>query len=473
MTTQTHNTGPDINPVFAFGNWISQAPRDWPKEAEHSAFREFIDTIAVILPGTKEGATLNAMKTVSHWGTGPITAVGFNEGLPTPWAALINGTSGHALDLDDNFDPPKAHASTVLVPAILALGEELGASGSDCIDAYIVGLQILGRVGQGLNPAHRNRGWHATATVGSVGAAGACARLLKLGAQKSAMAISLSTSMAAGFMSQFGTQAKPLHAGLAARNGIMAASFAKNDMTAGIETLDGRTGMNRLMVGPDYEELRDTITHIEHGQNLRFETQNIGEPLLILEHGFRVKRFANCGAAHRAMDAMLYLREKHGFTADDVEKVDVFAPRVHFNNLMYERPENGLQSKFSIEHALAICLAQGTCGLNDFEDEAVARKDVQAIIPRIIRNPVDKLEGEFATYIDVTLNDGRTFREERAWPLGSKWAPFSDDEYWGKFETCARDVLPAQKTAEIRTILSEFPTLPNIQELMAVLRWQQ
>src|SRR5690606_32820466 len=119
-------------------------------------------------------------------------------------------TAAHALDFDDNFDPAKAHASAVLVPAILALGEQEGASGRACLDAYVVGLQIMGRVGQGLNPAHRNRGWHATGTVGALGAAAACARLLRLPAEQAAFALSIATSMAGGFMSQFGTMTKPL-----------------------------------------------------------------------------------------------------------------------------------------------------------------------------------------------------------------------------------------------------------------------
>lgn len=458
------------NPVKAYGHWIAGVENVWPPEALHSAYREFIDTIAVSIAGASESATLKAFDALSIWGEGSSSVIGFEKGLNPPWAAMVNGTSGHALDLDDNFDPPKAHASTVLVPAILALAEEVEASGEQCLDAYIVGLQILGRIGQGVNPTHRNRGWHATATLGSLGAAAACARLLALDGERASMALSLATSMAAGFMSQFGTEAKPLHAGLAARNGVMAAHLAKHGIEGSYDVLEGRTGMNRLMVGPDYEELRDNLTHIEHGQNLRFETISIGEPLLILEHGFRVKRFANCGAAHRAMDALLFLRSEHGFTVEDVAHIDVYAPRVHFNNLMYEWPETGLQSKFSIEHALAICLAQGECHLEDFEGEAARRPEIRALYPLIKRNPVDKLEGEFPTSIEVHLKAGTTYREERAWPLGSKWKPFSDEEYWQKFDICAKS---SPRANETKKQLERFPESTNVRELMTTLRWKQ
>jgi 2-methylcitrate dehydratase PrpD len=127
----------------------------------------------------------------------------------------------------------------VLVPPILAFAEQEKASGAACIDAYIAGLQILGRVGQGVNPIHRTRGWHATATVGAIGAAAASARMLRLDAGQASHALSIATSMAGGFMSQFGTMTKPMHAGLAAKAGVMAASLARGGIDAGYGTWTG------------------------------------------------------------------------------------------------------------------------------------------------------------------------------------------------------------------------------------------
>ncbi|MFQ5348061.1 MAG: MmgE/PrpD family protein [Rhodothalassiaceae bacterium] len=453
------------NPLLAYGRWIAETPHAWPAEALDSAHREFIDVVAVMVPGAVEPVTGLVYDTVRPWGEGTVTAVGRRQGLSAPWAAMVNGTAGHVLDFDDNFDPPKAHATTVLAPAIFALGEEIGASGAACLDAYIVGLQIMGRVGQGVNPVHRNRGWHATATMGAMGATAACARLHGLGAEQAAMALSLATSMAAGFMSQFGTMAKPIHAGLAAKAGIVAAGLARSGVTAGLGTLDGPTGMNRLMVGPDYEELRDSLTDIEHGQTLRFETEHVGEPLLITEHGFRVKRFANCGSAHRAMDALLHLRAEYGFGADDVARIVVHAPKVHLNNLMYEDPRTGLESKFSMEYALALCLAQGGAGLADFTDEAVMRPEIRRLFPLVERDPVDRLEGVFPTTVEVHLKDGRVVSETRAMPLGSKAAPFSTAQYWEKYESCVAGILSDDEAAALRQALENLPDLAAIGAL--------
>ncbi len=455
------------NPLLAFGEWLAATPAAWSEDARHSAHRELIDLVAVMVPGAAEDVTRHVFAVVSAWGDGPCACVGQSRRLAAPWAALVNGTAGHVLDFDDNFDPPKAHATTVLGPAIFALGEQQRASGAAIIDAYICGLQIMGRVGQGVNPTHRNRGWHATATVGAVGAAAACARLLGLDAQKAAYALSIATSMAAGFMAQFGTMTKPVHAGLAAKAGIMAASLAQAGVTAGLGALDGRTGMNRLMVGPDYEALRDGLTHVEHGQNLRFETENVGQPLLITEHGFRVKRFANCGAAHRAMDALLEIRAEQRLKPADVERVDVYAPRVHFNNLMYQQPADGLQSKFSIEYPLAVILTGGDCTLADFTDAGAARADVQALYPLIRRCPVDKLEGEFPTRVEVMMKDGQHFEKTKAWPAGSKAAPFTDAQYWEKYQAC---VAGHMTEAQANTLREGLARLPQLDEIGALTR---
>lgn len=452
----------ETNPVVAFGHWLAETGDLWPEAALEAAHRHFIDTAGVMVPGAAEPVTRRVFETVVGWGEGPAVAVGMGARLAPPWAAFVNGTAAHALDFDDNFDPAKAHASAVLVPAILALAEQEGASGRACLDAYIAGLQILGRVGQGVNPVHRNRGWHATATLGAIGSAAACARLLRLDAEKASFALSLATSMAAGFMSQFGTMAKPLHAGLAAKSGVLAASLARAGIDAGLDTLDGPHGMNHLMVGPDYEALRDGLTHIEHGQTLRFETAKVGDPLLILSSGLKVKRFPNCGSAHRAMDGLLELQERHDFSASDVAEIHVYAPVSHLNNLMYENPVDALQAKFSLEYGLAVALLTGNCTLTDFTDEAAQRSDIRAFYPRIHRHAVDKGEGEFPTRVEILLEDGRRFETAVQMPTGSLAAPFTPDQIWAKFDGCTAPMLNPDRARSLRAALDALPGLPSV-----------
>ncbi len=458
------------NPIDAYGAWLAETPDTWPADALHSAKRQFIDVMGVSILGARDASTAKVFETVEHWGDGPCTAIGRERTLSAPWAALVNGTAAHALDLDDNFDPAKAHATAVLAPAIIALGEQEKSSGHACLDAYICGLQIMGRVGQGVNPAHRNRGWHATATVGAIGAAAACARLLKLNATQAANAVSLSTSMAAGFMSQFGTMTKPIHAGLAAKSGVIAASMARTGITAGRETLDGPTGMNRLMVGPDYEKLRDAITKPEHGQNLKFETESIGTPLLIIDNGFRVKRFANCGSAHRAMDALSLLKEERGFSVDDVAKINARLPKTHLNNLMHHDPKDPMQAKFSLQYGLAVVLRTGGCALHDFTPEAVMRPEIRSLYKIIEAKPIDKSEGEFPTSVEVHLKTGAVLEKSLAMPLGSKAAPFTDEQYWNKFDDCVGTLITPGELAQVKQYLEDLQQLQDVTLVMTPLR---
>jgi len=457
--------------LTAFGRWVAETGSDWPAPALEAARLQYIDLIGVAIAGAREDVSRLTHSAIARWGGGNSTVIGRPDGLAPPWAALANGTAAHALDFDDNFDPAKAHASAVLIPAILALAEERPAPGFAVLDAYIVGLQIMGRVGQGINPFHRNRGWHATATVGAIGAAAACGRLLALSSAQATHALSLATSMAAGSMAQFGTMAKPLHAGLAAKAGVMAASLAQAGLNAGTGTLDGPYGINRLMVGPDYEELRDAIRHIEHGQTMRFSATEVGEPLLILSDGFRVKRFANCGSAHRAMDALLELIERHGFGADDVEQVTVSAPVSHLNNLKYDCPETVLEAKFSLEFGLAVLLRTGQCRLTDFSPEMIASPSVRALYSRIARVPIDAAEGVFPTRVHVRLRGGEEHTAVVAMPAGSHAAPFPEEAYWSKFEACLSYAEGAGAFKDLKSTLLALEKLPDIRALTQHLRF--
>ena len=459
------------NPLQAFAEWTSGVDHQWSELASQRAINAFIDIIAVMIPGSREVVCDKVYKLAKSWGRGNCSAVGFDAGLSAPLAALVNGTSAHAIDFDDNFDPAKAHATAVLAPALLALAEDSDLQGRALIDAYIVGLQIMGRVGQGVNPFHRNRGWHATATVGTVGCAAGCARLLGLSTSETAHAISIATSMCGGFMSQFGTMTKPLHAGFAASGAVKAALFAQAGITAGDQTLHGVHGMGTLMVGQDVESLRASMVgKVEHGQTVKFATKDIGSPLMIEAYGLKVKRFPNCGSVHRSLDGLLALKEKHGFTANEVSDILVRAPASHLRNLKYERPVNSLQAKFSLEYGVAVALLRGEAGLTEYTEDVIMSPDIQAVLPLTRKEYVEKMESEFPTEVHVTLRDGRSFSTSVDMPVGSTAAPLTQSQLGDKFDACARNYLPVKKQLAIKNMLNNLGDNQSISELMVGVR---
>jgi 2-methylcitrate dehydratase PrpD len=458
------------NPLHAFADWTCSVSSSWSDTALHRAKNAFIDVIAVIIPGAREPVTQKTYNLAKEWGQGVCSAVGYSDKLSAPMAALVNGTAAHALDFDDNFDPAKAHATAVLAPALLALADRFQLSGDKLLDAYIVGLQIIGRVGQGVNPYHRARGWHATSTVGAVGSAAGCARLLGLNTAETAHAISIATSLAGGFMSQFGTMTKPLHSGLAAAGAVQAALFAKEGITAGSDTLHGPTGMGTLMVGPDVEQIREDMKDkAEHGQTTSFATENIGTPLHIEEYGLKVKRFPNCGSVHRALDGLLELREKYGFTADTVSNILVRAPAAHLQNLMYERPQNSMQAKFSLEFSLAAGLLNGNVGLEDYAEANILNPHITALLPLIRKDYVEALETDFYTQVHVTLTDGQTVSTAVAMPVGSTARPMSDQQLWDKFSACVHQYMGKSNQSKVKERLNSLQSEANIASLMHML----
>ena len=177
---------------------VSEAPKIDQSEAIIRSRDALIDTVACLFAGAQQPVVGNALVAVSSWGSGDSLVVGHAEKLSPPFAAMVNGASAHALDYDDFDEPANAHPSAVIFPALLALAGEKSVSGVDLLDAHIVGVEIMQRLGEAMNMDHYRRGWLSTLTLGTLGAAAACARLSRLDFAKSAASLSVAASMASG-----------------------------------------------------------------------------------------------------------------------------------------------------------------------------------------------------------------------------------------------------------------------------------
>jgi 2-methylcitrate dehydratase PrpD len=290
-----------------------------PAEARARAANAVLDTIGVALGGFHEPASsivrqlVGGLKpgddsgTCSVWGS-PIRA-------SAPEAALANGTAAHALDYDDMCFVSLAHPSAPLVPAVVAAGELATAPGRSVLDAYVIGFEIQARLGRLMNPRHYQRGWHCTSTLGVMSAAAGASRLLGLDAPKTAHALAIAASSASGLKENFGTMVKPLHAGLAARDGVMAAMLAKAGFTASANAIDGPQGYLHAL---DSERADP--------EQLAREVSDLGSRWEILDTGITVKLYPSCAGTHPTLDAVLDLRAAHGFSAADVELMSTSTP---------------------------------------------------------------------------------------------------------------------------------------------------
>jgi 2-methylcitrate dehydratase PrpD len=359
----------------------------------------------------------------------------------------------------------------VLLPAILALAEPRRLSGARIIDAYLVGLQILTKIGQGLNPFHRSRGWHATATIGALGAAVAAGRILGLDSDGMRHALGLAASMAGGSMAQFGTMAKSWHAGLAASHGVQAAALAAAGLDAAREVLEGPHGLAQLTIGPDLAALQGRSDLAgEHGQTLRFDPVDVGTPPALETYGLKVKRFPNCGSVHRALDGLLELRDAHALSPENVARIDVAAPKAHLANLPFTRPMSVQQARFSLEYCLAVGLLSGTNTLADFTAEAIARPVLPPIMARIFRTALEGLESANPTRVTVTLTNGSSVSTTVFMPAGSKTKPLTREQLRAKFFDCTVPVLGPHGAEALYEDLWRLETIADIATVTKRLR---
>jgi 2-methylcitrate dehydratase PrpD len=439
------NTGLTRN----LAKWIARTPRIRSKRALSLAKDAIKDVTACMLAGAEDEATLAVLRSARSWGKGPCSVVGQATKLPAAAAALVNGTAAHALDFDDNFHPMAGHATAVLAPAIFAVAEELGASGHAVLDAYIVGLEAQTVVGEGVNLAHYERGWHSTSTIGVFGTAAACARLHGLDAEGCAAAISLAYSMAAGSKLQFGTMAKPLHAGLAAMHGVMAASLAAEGVRGKAEVLEGEWGFGDLFGAKGMPG---------------YKAKAIGKPLAIEAYGLKVKIHPCCASVHTAVDAYIALQKAHGFALSDVASVDVLVNKVSYDNLPYADPRTELEARFSMQWAIALAMLQGRLGLPDFTPEALRRQDVRAWLPRItMRHTKAGRDNGREPALTIVQLHGKRLQRYAQHPRGTLQAPLSKEDLDAKFRDCApgRDAL--------RRMLDGFDTLKGVRPFLRLL----
>jgi 2-methylcitrate dehydratase PrpD len=415
-------------PEKELARWAASAG-NFPAIARERARLALADIMACIIAGSGEPATRRVGEAVGPFGAGGSLAFGVMHRLPSPWAALITGTAAHALDYDDNFAPAVTHGTAVLAPALFSLADERHLGGQAVLDAYVIGLELQARIGRAVNPAHYELGWHATSTIGTIGAAGACARLIGLDAEGILAAMSIASSMAAGSKKHFGSMLKPVHAGLAAKNGVVAACLANAGLRGDECFLTGPWGFIDLYGGAP-------------GQDDHSLEGDCDEVLALEAVGLLTKRFPCCGAAHRTLDALLILHQQ-GIDTANIERIDAYIPSFARANLRFDMPRNGAEAKFSLTYCGARVLLDGALRLSDFEQSRLAEAPVRELMARFTVHSRDgavtqELCGEgMPVRTDVLLTDGTRHRLAIQHPKGSAADPLSVSELRAKFQDCA------------------------------------
>jgi 2-methylcitrate dehydratase PrpD len=430
-----------------------------PDDARRRAHAAWVDTIGVILAGSVEPpARIVQQLACAEGGHARCRVLGVDLATSASLAAFANGTAAHALDYDDMCFVSLAHPSATLVPAALAAGELAAASGSAVLDACVIGFEVEAVLGRAMNPSHYARGWHCTSTFGALGAAAVAARLLGLDAERACHALGMAASSASGLKENFGTMTKPLHAGLAARDGVAAALLARDGFTASPAALDGAQGL---------------IAAASDATDRRVPAADIGQRWEILETGITMKLYPSCAATHPALDAILDLRREHGLTAREVRSVTVMVDAVTPTVLLYPAPETGLQAKFSMQYCAAAALVLGRVGIDAFGD-GIHDPTIRDVMTRVTMT-VDPDLGRTApsltqARVELTLSDGRLLRAFADGARGYPSRPAPDAAVHDKFVDCASRTLTPARAEEVWLAARELPAVSDIRQFVDRLR---
>jgi aconitate decarboxylase len=400
-----------------------------PPEVVATVRTGFIDTLAVLAAGRDEPVS-RVMQAVVRARSGPGCRAPLllgPERASARDAALVNATAAHALDYDDVA--LQGHPSAVLVPALLAEATRTPASGMDLLRAYVAGYEVWAELLSRDEDLHHLKGWHPTGVFGTVAVAAAVATLRRLPMEAARSALGLAASMASGLTANFGSMAKPFHAGQAAAHGLDAVDLAQAGMLAAADALEHRSGFLRAFSPAGRVNVEPLPAGWGHG-------------LRIATLGLTVKKYPMCYATHRVIDAALRLARTHDVDVAAVESMHATVGPAQALMLRNHAPMEALQAKFSLEFSVAAAIVARKVGLAELSDGFVQRPEVQALMTKLRIEVVDSAHPDEPTLavsdrLVITMRDGRVLdggevRDAR----GAPGQPLLPGELEDKFRDC-------------------------------------
>jgi 2-methylcitrate dehydratase PrpD len=424
---------------------------DLPGNVRKEGARTLLNWVGVAIGGSRHPTVDIAVAALTPF-SGPMQAslLGRRERFDIMNAAFINGVSSHIFDFDDTHLKTIIHPAGPVVSAILALSEMQSVSGKDFLNALVLGVETECRIGNAVYPNHYDVGWHITGTAGVFGSTAAVGKLLKLDQQQMVWAIGLAASQPVGLRESFGSMNKSFNPGRAASNGIFAALLASKNFTSSDHMIEAKRGWaNTVSTKQDYSEILD-------GLGSRYEA-------LLNTY----KPFA-CGIVmHPAIDAAIQLRNDNQLTADQIERVELKVNPLVLELTGKSSPRDGLEGKFSIYHAVAIALVEGTGGEKQFSDRAVNDPAVVALRGKVV--PV-VTPGIDPAQVDmmIALKDGRILHRFIAHAIGSIEVPMTDKQLEAKFADLADGILPPTAIQRVIDACWSIESLPSAGEIARI-----
>lgn len=431
-----------------------------PPVVRQKAVEHINDGIAVMLAGSRTACSKKIANFIREkQGSPSSTVIGDTFKTNPADAALVNGTSGHADDYDDtqlSISPDRiygllTHPTVPVLAAALAVGEQVQCSGKELVDAFIVGFETECKLAEAIKPDHYKRGFHTTGTIGAFGACAAASKLMNLNENALRYALGITASLSSGIRVNFGTMTKPLHAGMAASNGVFACMLACRGYTADTNALDGQWGFLTILgPGVDYEKI----------------IGKLGKPYTLIHPGASVKMYPCGSLGQPSMDTLLEIVLEEDLQPDDVKAIKLRAGPNILNPLRYKTPINELQAKFSLQFGLGCILLKRRAGLREYVTTVVTSNELQTVMKKIttIQDPEVAAMGtdKMRSIVEVELTDGRIISRLADTARGTPEKPLKSHELFDKFQECASFIIPQKN---IQPLFNRIQTLSDIADV--------
>jgi 2-methylcitrate dehydratase PrpD len=453
MTNDAHIAAdldaPPITRILA--DFVAAHPsRGWEDSVDDEAHRSFLNWVGCAIGASRHPTAEAALAAVTELEpSAQAMILGRSERVDVASAALLNGITSHTFDFDDTHLKTIIHPAGPVASAALALAERHRATGRELVDAIVLGVDVECRVGNAIYPDHYDRGWHITGSTGMLGAAAACARILKLDTARTAMALGIAASQPIGVREQFGSMTKAFHVGGSARAGLTSALMARHGYTASMRALEAPRGLLQTYSSKcDWKEIADELGE-------RFEIS------------FNTYKPFACGIViHPSIDGCRQLRDAHQLRADDIERIDLLVHPLVLELTGKRAPKSGLEAKFSVYHACAVTILFGQAGEAEFSDAVAYRPDVIALRDRV-HAKVDAAIDESAADVTIRCNDGRSLHLRVEHAIGSLQRPLSDSDLERKFHGLVDPVLGAARAARLVELCRTLADASDVDALRA------
>lgn len=437
------------------GEWIAEVRLDTlPRDVICNAKRSVVDTVAAGLSGAGLATARRVRDLATQTYAPGSSRIIQGAPLDAAGAAFANAASCHALDLDDTAYAGSAaastiHASVVVLPAVLALADERGLSGDECLAAFVAGCETAYFLCRLVTPSLYQRGWFTTSVIGEIAAAAGCARALSSSPDICAVAVGLAAARAAGTRTCLGNDANLYTTARAAEGGVSAARLAAAGARAARDAIEGPNGF---------------LSTYNDGRQAHKAVETLGAEFGLSDRGVWYKVYPVCSAGQLVGELVEEIVRREGVGTDEVKRVECVVPPLVNQLLRYDAPNHPAEAQFSLPFIVGHILTYGTLDVHALSSARLRDPRLQAAMQRVVSTVVTSDHtsdcDEGPVRVEILLVDGRKIVTERTHARGTPERPLSNDELARKFRACATPVIGP---ADASLLLEQLWNLERIE----------